>query len=58
MEWLRRASTIGITAGASAPPGLVDEVISTLRALGSVEIIERAVTNENVSFALPKEISG
>jgi len=57
-EWLRGASTIGITAGASAPPGLVDEVIGTLRALGSVEIIERAVTNENVSFALPKEISG
>jgi 4-hydroxy-3-methylbut-2-enyl diphosphate reductase len=56
--WLRGASTIGITAGASAPPGLVDEVIGTLRALGSVEIIERAVVNENVSFALPKDISG
>ncbi len=57
-EWLLGTTTIGITAGASAPPGLVDEVIGTLRALGSVEIVERAVTNENVSFALPKEISG
>ncbi len=57
-EWLHGTTTIGITAGASAPPGLVDQVIGMLRALGSVEIVERAVTNENVSFALPKEISG
>ena len=42
-EWLAGAATIGITAGASAPPHLVDEVIGTLRALGPVEVIERAV---------------
>lgn len=57
-EWLTGASTIGITAGASAPPHLVDEVIATLRALGHVELIERAVTDEDVVFSLPKGVAG
>jgi 4-hydroxy-3-methylbut-2-enyl diphosphate reductase len=57
-EWLDGASTIGITAGASAPPHLVDEVIETLRALGSVDVIERAVAEEDVTFSLPKGVAG
>ena len=57
-EWLNGASTIGITAGASAPPHLVDEVIATLRALGHVDVIERAVTAEDVTFSLPKGVAG
>ncbi len=56
-EWLHGCATVGITAGASAPPDLVGEVIGTLRALGPVEIIERVITNENVTFALPKEVA-
>jgi 4-hydroxy-3-methylbut-2-enyl diphosphate reductase len=57
-EWLDGASTIGITAGASAPPHLVDEVIETLRALGPVDVIERAVAEEDVTFSLPKGVAG
>jgi 4-hydroxy-3-methylbut-2-enyl diphosphate reductase len=56
-EWLINAKTVGITAGASAPPHLVDEVIGTLRALGPVDVIEREVTREVVRFTLPKEVS-
>ncbi|HEY5050117.1 MAG TPA: 4-hydroxy-3-methylbut-2-enyl diphosphate reductase, partial [Acidothermaceae bacterium] len=57
-EWLDGASTIGITAGASAPPHLVDEVIETLRALGPVDVIQRAVADEDVTFSLPKGVAG
>jgi 4-hydroxy-3-methylbut-2-enyl diphosphate reductase len=57
-EWIANAHRIGITAGASAPPHLVDEVIETLRALGSIEVIEREVTREDIRFTLPKEVAG
>jgi 4-hydroxy-3-methylbut-2-enyl diphosphate reductase len=56
-EWIEHAGTIGITAGASAPPHLVDEVIGTLRALGPVEVDERVVTHEDIKFTLPKEVA-
>jgi 4-hydroxy-3-methylbut-2-en-1-yl diphosphate reductase len=57
-EWLAGATTVGITAGASAPPHLVDEVIGTLRALGPIDLTERAVAREDVTFALPKGVAG
>jgi 4-hydroxy-3-methylbut-2-en-1-yl diphosphate reductase len=57
-EWLDGAATIGITAGASAPPHLVDEVIGTLRALGPLEVAERAVAHEDIRFTLPKGVAG
>ncbi|MGH8963060.1 MAG: 4-hydroxy-3-methylbut-2-enyl diphosphate reductase [Jatrophihabitantaceae bacterium] len=56
-EWLAGVTTVGITAGASAPPHLVDEVIETLRALGPVEVSERAVAHEDVTFSLPRAIT-
>ena len=56
-EWIGPARTIGITAGASAPPHLVDEVIGMLRALGPVEVDERVVTHEDIKFTLPKEVA-
>jgi (E)-4-hydroxy-3-methyl-but-2-enyl pyrophosphate reductase len=40
-DWLTAARTIALTAGASAPPVLVDAVIDALRGLGPVEVIER-----------------
>jgi 4-hydroxy-3-methylbut-2-enyl diphosphate reductase len=55
-EWIRDARTIGVTAGASAPPYLVDEVIGTLRALGPVTVEEREVAHEEIKFGLPKEV--
>ena len=57
-EWLIGAATVGITAGASAPPHLVDEVIGTLRALGPVDVQERVVAREDVTFTLPKGVAG
>jgi 4-hydroxy-3-methylbut-2-enyl diphosphate reductase len=57
-EWLDGARTIGITAGASAPPHLVDEVIGMFRALGPVEVSDRQVARETMKFTLPKGVVG
>jgi 4-hydroxy-3-methylbut-2-enyl diphosphate reductase len=57
-DWLDHADTVGITAGASAPPHLVDELIGVLRALGSVDVDERAVAREDQKFSLPKGVTG
>lgn len=56
-QWLQGARRIGVTAGASAPEVLVEQVIERLKSLGaaSVRTLEGAV--ENVSFPLPKELS-
>jgi 4-hydroxy-3-methylbut-2-enyl diphosphate reductase len=56
-EWLLDVSRVGITAGASAPPHLVDEVIGTVQALGPVEVTERVHTTEEIEFTLPKGVS-
>jgi 4-hydroxy-3-methylbut-2-enyl diphosphate reductase len=57
-QWLRGARTVGITAGASAPPRLVDELVATLRELGPVEVVERTVAEENLTFTLPRGVAG
>lgn len=56
LDWLTGVRVIGLTAGASAPPALVSEVIEALRGLGPVEVTERSVTTESVHFTLPKEV--
>ncbi|MGH3321651.1 MAG: 4-hydroxy-3-methylbut-2-enyl diphosphate reductase [Streptosporangiaceae bacterium] len=56
LSWLAGAQTIGLTAGASAPPTLISEVIEALRGFGPVEVAERSVTTESVHFTLPKEV--
>jgi 4-hydroxy-3-methylbut-2-enyl diphosphate reductase len=53
-EWLAGKHLIGLTAGASAPPHLVDEVIS---ALGAGEILLRETTRENIRFTLPAAVN-
>ena len=50
------AATIGITAAASTPPVLVEQVVDALAALGELRIEERSVRTENVSFPLPMEV--
>ncbi len=57
-EQLNGRTRIGITAGASAPPHLVDEVIGTLQALGPVSVAEHVVTEEDIKFTLPKGVVG
>jgi 4-hydroxy-3-methylbut-2-en-1-yl diphosphate reductase len=54
--WVRGASVVGITAGASAPEELVDNVIAALRRLGSVEVSVQPGIEEKVEFRLPAEL--
>ena len=49
-QWLAGVAVIGLTAGASAPPGLVDEVVEQLRARGPVTVEERRVADEPLRF--------
>ncbi len=56
LRWLAGARTIGITAGASAPPVLVDELVEALRGLGPVQVSEHRVATESIRFQLPKEV--
>jgi 4-hydroxy-3-methylbut-2-enyl diphosphate reductase len=56
LGWLAGVSTIGLTAGASAPPAVVEDIITALGGLGSVEVSERVITTENIRFSLPKEV--
>ncbi|MFS8104880.1 4-hydroxy-3-methylbut-2-enyl diphosphate reductase [Lentzea alba] len=51
--WLEGVRTIGLTAGASAPPLLVSQVVSALRGLGEITLEERSVTEETIHFGLP-----
>jgi 4-hydroxy-3-methylbut-2-enyl diphosphate reductase len=57
LAWLAAARTVGITAGASAPPHLVDDVVAGITGLGPVTVRESDVVAENVQFTLPKEVS-
>jgi 4-hydroxy-3-methylbut-2-en-1-yl diphosphate reductase len=56
LGWLAGAATIGVTAGASAPPAAVGDIIAALRGLGPVEVSERVTTTESIHFSLPKEV--
>jgi 4-hydroxy-3-methylbut-2-enyl diphosphate reductase len=58
LSWLSGVSTVGLTAGASAPPAVVQEIVDALSGLGSVEVSERVTTTESVQFGLPREVRG
>lgn len=55
-QWLKDAGNIGVTAGASAPDVLVQEVISRLKALGGKNVQEISGREENIVFEVPKEL--
>jgi 4-hydroxy-3-methylbut-2-enyl diphosphate reductase len=55
--WLTGRKRVGLTAGASAPEVLVDEVIARLRELGAGSVRTLEGTPENVNFPLPKELA-
>ncbi|MBV8205249.1 MAG: 4-hydroxy-3-methylbut-2-enyl diphosphate reductase [Acidobacteria bacterium] len=55
-EWLAGITTIALTAGASAPECLVEEVVDFLRHQGYTNLRELEVMPENVRFGLPPEI--
>jgi 4-hydroxy-3-methylbut-2-enyl diphosphate reductase len=56
LGWLTGASVVGITAGASAPPEAVSQIVATLEGLGRVEVGERVLATESITFSLPKEV--
>ncbi len=57
LAWLADARRIGLTAGASAPGHLVDEIVRSLAGLGAVRVHETEVAEEDVRFTVPKEVS-
>ena len=56
-SWFVGKSTIGITAGASAPEVLVEDVINALRAIAPVQVEALAGVEESVEFRLPQELA-
>jgi 4-hydroxy-3-methylbut-2-enyl diphosphate reductase len=54
--WLDNVAKVGVTAGASAPAVLVQQVISELKSLGGKEVIEYPGREENTVFAVPIEL--
>jgi len=55
-EWLEGCGDIGVTAGASAPESLVQEVIDHLKNRNGNSVEEVAGREENMEFALPREL--
>jgi 4-hydroxy-3-methylbut-2-enyl diphosphate reductase len=56
LRWLAGVRRIGVTAGASAPDHLVDELVACLSGLGPVEVTTTTTGTEDVRFTLPKEV--
>jgi 4-hydroxy-3-methylbut-2-enyl diphosphate reductase len=56
-EWVAGAATVGITAGASAPETLVENVIDALAQLGPVDISTMAGRIERIEFKLPASLA-
>ena len=55
--WLAGVEVVGITAGASAPEELVQELIDRLRQFGRVEVEEVVGVHEGMQFKLPRELT-
>lgn len=55
-DWLTGKKNIGVTAGASAPEVLVQEVVERLRNAGGNTVSENDGIAENVSFSIPKAL--
>ena len=56
LGWLAGTATIGVTAGASAPPSMVGEIVDALSGLGPIRTRQVAVATESVRFGLPREL--
>lgn len=55
-KWLSHVTKIGLTAGASAPDILVQQVIARLKTLGATDAIEMHGREENIVFEVPKAL--
>jgi 4-hydroxy-3-methylbut-2-enyl diphosphate reductase len=56
-RWLEGATHVGVTAGASAPERLVQELIEALREHGATDVASIRVAEERVQFSLPPELA-
>ncbi len=56
-SWFENVTTLGLTAGASAPEDLVQSLIEACGARFTIEVEEIRVTDENVVFKLPRILS-
>jgi 4-hydroxy-3-methylbut-2-en-1-yl diphosphate reductase len=56
-SWMEAVSTLGITAGASAPERLIEELVEAVRARFDVELVEDAGERETVTFKLPRVLT-
>jgi 4-hydroxy-3-methylbut-2-enyl diphosphate reductase len=56
-DWLVTKKVLGVTAGASAPEVLVEEVLNACRDRFNVTVEEVIITREDVIFKLPKELA-
>ncbi|MFD9305779.1 4-hydroxy-3-methylbut-2-enyl diphosphate reductase [Streptomyces sp. NPDC060048] len=57
-EWLEGVSSVGVSAGASAPEILIDQLLERLASLGYVDLELEQTAVENVVFSLPASLSG
>jgi len=55
-EWLEGGGTVGLTAGASAPEVLVQQVVAKLRDWGASGVEEQAGDRESIVFSLPRQL--
>jgi len=55
-QWIENIEHVGVTAGASAPEVLVNQVIETLKSYGGKEVVEFPGREENTVFAVPIEL--
>jgi len=56
-EWLEGVSRVGLTAGASAPEVLVEQVSQRLASFGFTDQQDRDLIREDVRFTLPQELA-
>ncbi len=56
-EWIAGKRRVGVTAGASAPEVLVDELVARLKALGAQSVRPLEGIRESVVFTLPRELA-
>ncbi|MBK8175164.1 MAG: 4-hydroxy-3-methylbut-2-enyl diphosphate reductase [Rhodospirillales bacterium] len=57
-SWLENVRTVGVTAGASAPEKLVQDLIDRLGDFGSVSVEALAGVEEHMQFKLPRQLTG
>ena len=55
-SWVANVNIVGVTAGASAPDILVQQVLERLKTFGADEVIELSGREENIVFEVPKEL--